>query len=682
MNPQDIDIQQNPQLQNALNLVRHTSQSLFLTGKAGTGKSTFLRYVCQNTKKQYVVLAPTGIAAINAGGQTLHSFFKLPFHPLTPDDPRYAGRRLRDFLKYNKEHIRLIRRLELIIIDEISMVRPDIIDFIDRILRHYSGNSRQPFGGKQLLLVGDIFQLEPVVTRDERDILRRFYETPFFFSAHVFRDIELVSIELTKVYRQTDRAFITILDHIRQGQATQADLQLMNMRSLPDPASSSLQGDEAEGLFQITLATRRDTVNNINQSRLDQLEGDVMTFKGVVQGEFPETAMPTVLDLQLKVGAQIIFVKNDRERRWVNGTLGVITGISEDGTQLYIVDDQGQEHDVERAQWANVRYTYNEQEKKIEEEELGVFIQFPVRLAWAITIHKSQGLTFDHVRIDFTGGVFAGGQAYVALSRCRSLEGLQLTQPLTPSDIFVNPNIVTFSQRFNNQHAVDVALRRAQADIQYADAIQAFDRCDFATAIDQLILAMHSRYDIEKPWARRLIRHKLSVITRQQHQLDDIQEQLKKMQQEMDEHHRLLRRFSEEYIRLAEQSTELDDPRSAIANYDKALQLCPDNTDALIGKSRVQLSQRRLQRALTTINQALQLSPHSFKALYTRGKILFQQRNLDAAAADLDRCTSLRKDNISAHQLFGDILAAQGDEDAAAVQWAIAEQLRKRKGDC
>lgn len=664
---------QNPQLRNALNLVQHTSQSLFLTGKAGTGKSTFLRYVCQNTKKQHVVLAPTGIAAINAGGSTLHSFFKLPFHPLTPDDPRYAGRRLRDFLKYNKEHIKLIRQLELIIIDEISMVRADIIDFIDRILRHYSGNSRVPFGGKQMLLVGDIFQLEPVVTRDEREILQRFYDTPFFFSAHAFREMQLVSIELTQVFRQTDRAFITILDHIRQGQATPADLQLLNMQVGDEVA-------EVSQPFQVILATRRDTVDNINQTRLDQLEGEAATFEGTVQGDFPETAMPTSLELQLKVGAQVIFVKNDREKRWVNGTLGIISGISDDGTMLYVVDDQGREHDVERAEWANVRYTYNEQEKKIEEEELGVFIQFPLRLAWAITIHKSQGLTFDRVRIDFTGGVFAGGQAYVALSRCRSLEGLTLTQPLTQSDIFVNPNIVQFAQRFNDQHAVDVALRRAQADIQYADALAAFDRCDFAAAVDNLILAMHSRYDIEKPWARRLIRHKLGIITRQHTELENLKQQLAEMKQQMEEHRHTLRRFSDEYIRLAEQSTEMNDPRSAIANYDKALQLSPDNIDALIGKARVQLSQRRLQKALATINQALEITPHSFKALYTRGKILFNQRNLDAAAADLDRCTSLRKENISAHQLFGDILAAQGDEDAAAVQWAIAEQLKRKKG--
>ena len=671
---QNIDTQ-NPQFKNALNLVQFTAQSVFLTGKAGTGKSTFLRYVCQHTKKKHVVLAPTGIAAINAGGSTLHSFFKLPFHPLTPDDPRYAGRRLRDFLKYNKEHCKLIRELELIIIDEISMVRADVIDFIDRILRHYSGNSRLPFGGKQLLLVGDIFQLEPVVTRDERDILQRFYDTPFFFSAHVFREMQLVSVELTQVYRQTDRAFITILDHIRQGSATNADLQLLNIR---DSATSQPVSVGEKKLFEVTLATRRDTVDDINQTNLNGLEGDAVTFRGNVQGDFPESAMPTSLDLQLKVGAQIIFVKNDRDKRWVNGTLGMITGISEDGTQLYVVDEHGKEHDVEQAQWANVRYTYNEEEKKIEEEELGTFTQFPVRLAWAITIHKSQGLTFDRVCIDFTGGVFAGGQAYVALSRCRSLEGLTLRQPLTPSDIFVNPSIVAFAEKFNDQHAVDVALRRAQADIQYADAIAAFDQCDFAAAVDNLILAMHSRYDIEKPWARRLIRHKLGIITRQQTQLDAMKDQMQAMQKEMEEHQRTLRRFSDEYVRLAEQSQEMDDARSALANYDKALQLFASNTEALIGKARVQLSQRHLQRALTTVNEALQLAPHSFKALYTRGKILFQQRNLEAAAADLDRCTSLRKENISAHQLFGDILAAQGDEDAAAVQWAIAEQLKKK----
>lgn len=671
----EIDTQ-NSQFRNALNLVQFTSNSLFLTGKAGTGKSTFLKYICEHTKKKYVVLAPTGIAAINAGGVTLHSFFKLPFHPLVPDDPRYAGRKLRDFLKYNKEHCKLVREVELIIIDEISMVRADIIDFIDRILRTYSGNHRQAFGGKQMLFVGDIFQLEPVVKRDERDILQRFYETPYFFSARVFQEMKLVSIEFTQVYRQTDKVFVSVLDHIRTNTVTKADLQLINCQVRNEGENTNENDSTA---LTITLAARRDTVDFINQSRLSALEGDVQTFSGEIQGEFPESSLPTLLELQLKVGAQIIFIKNDHDKRWVNGTLGMIEGIDVDGKFIYVMTEDGKHHDVEREIWENVRYTYNEKEKKIEEEELGVFKQFPLRLAWAITIHKSQGLTFDHVNVDFSGGVFAGGQTYVALSRCRSLEGLSLSQELNFADIFVNPNVVTFSQQFNDQHAVEVALRRAEADIQYHDAVKAFDDCHFEEALEQLIRAMHSRYDIEKPWAKRLIRKKLSIITTQRDTIDSLTNRLETMEAELKGKQRQLNKLAEEYVHLAEQSIEMDDASSAIANYTKALTLNPECVEALIGKSRVQLSQRRLTKALHNINEALRVAPHSFKALYTRGKILFNMRELDAAAADLDRCTSIKPKNISAHQLFGDILSAQGDEDAAALQYAIAERLKKDK---
>ncbi len=658
----------NQQFRNAMNLIQFTSQSLFLTGKAGTGKSTFLKYVCEHTKKRHVVLAPTGIAAINAGGVTMHSFFKLPFHPLVPDDPRYAGRKLREFLKYNKEHCKLLKQVELIIIDEISMVRADIIDFIDRILRTYSGQARLPFGGKQLLLVGDIFQLEPVVTRDERDILNRFYETPFFFSARVFREMQLVSIELTQVYRQTDKAFVSVLDRIRTNQADKSDLQLLN---------TCVGKPSDENSLIITLAARRDTVDAINQQNLNNLEGESQRFKGEIHGDFPENSLPTLLELELKVGAQIIFIKNDKDKQWVNGTLGMVEGIDLEGNFLYIVTEDGHHFDVEREQWENVRYTYNEKEKKIEEEQLGVFIQFPVRLAWAITIHKSQGLTFNRVHIDFSGGVFAGGQTYVALSRCRSLEGLTLQHDIQPSDVFVNPNIVAFSRQFNNQHDVDVALRRAEADIQYHDAAVAFDRGDFEACIEQFIRAMHSRYDVEKPWVRRLIRRKLGIINTQKADMEMLRQEIVRLNNELNNQQHLLSELAMEYVHLAEQSMELSEPKAAIANYEKALKLHPQCLEAMVGKARVLLSQGKLQRALKTINIALDTSPHSFKALYTRGKILFQQQDYELALADLDRCTSLRPKNISAHQLLGDIFADLGDEEHAAIQYAIVEQLKK-----
>ena len=563
-NPIDLD---NPELQQALQIIQFTRRSLFLTGKAGTGKSTFLRYIASHTRKKHVILAPTGIAAINAGGSTLHSFFKLPFHPLLPNDTQYAPRNLRKTLKYNSEKIKIIRELELIIIDEISMVRADIIDFIDKVLRVYSHNMREPFGGKQLLLVGDIYQLEPVVREADRQLLRPFYPSAFFFDAKTFSQMRLVSIELRKVYRQSDPTFIGILDHIRAAQVTDRDLSRLNERVAADDS-------DTQGQLSITLSARRDTVDYINNKRLADLPGDTEMFRGDIKGEFPESSLPTPRELELKVGAQVLFVKNDMERRWVNGTLSTVVGFDEDGhDRIYVVTEDGTELDVEREKWSNVRYTFNEREKKIEEQELGTYTQFPIRLAWAITVHKSQGLTFRRVKLDFTGGVFAGGQTYVALSRCTSLSGLTLKAPIRRDEIFVRGEVQHFARSYNDQATISLALKQSRADKGYWDAVQAFGRGDMQAALDAFFLAIHSRYDIEKPAAKRLIRRKLNLINSQRHLIDDLRKQL----QEKNDY---LKKLAVEYVIMGKECEMEKMREAAIRNYEKALALCPDIPEA------------------------------------------------------------------------------------------------------
>ena len=587
----------NKEFQDALQLITHTRQSVFLTGKAGTGKSTFLKYICNHTKKKYVVLAPTGIAAINAGGVTLHSFFKLPFRPMLPDDPdlSLSHGRIFEFFKYPKEKRKIIAEVDLIIIDEISMVRADIIDCVDRILRVYSGNMRLPFGGKQLLFVGDVFQLEPVVPSDQKEILSLFYASPFFFSARVFKDINLVPIELQKVYRQTDSVFINILDRIRNNAARKQELDTLNGRYFP---SFEPQNED----MYITLATRRDQVDFINEKKLAELPGEEYVSVGKIEGDFPESSLPTQLNLSIKEQAQVIFIDNDYERRWVNGTIGMVSGIDENGN-VYVLLESGVEHLVEPTSWRNYKYKYNEKEKRIEEEIVGTFEQLPIRLAWAITVHKSQGLTFSRVVVDLTGGVFAGGQTYVALSRCTSLEGLVLKSKISSRDIFIRKEIVEFSQIFNNQALIEKSIKESEAELQYGRAAQGFRQGNMKEAVEAFAAAVSKRNELDNPMVQRLLRLKLQALNSQKAQIKALREELHSLRETQKE-------YAHEYYLMGNECiTKAHDANAAIRCFDKALNLNPNYVEAWVRKGVTLLDIGEDYDAHVCLNKAVKLSP-------------------------------------------------------------------------
>lgn len=658
----------NREFQDALQLITHTRQSVFLTGKAGTGKSTFLKYICQETKKKHVVLAPTGIAAINAGGMTLHSFFKLPFRPMLPDDPDLSLKsgRIFDFFKYPKEKRKILAEVELIIIDEISMVRADIIDTVDRILRVYSGNMRLPFGGKQLLFVGDVFQLEPVVPSDQKDILNRFYPNPFFFSARVFQEIHLVPIELQKVYRQKDEKYIDILDKIRNNSAKSEDLALLNARCFP---SFEPQNEE----MYITLATRRDQVDSINEKKLTSLEGEEFVSVGSIEGDFPESSLPTQLKLSIKEQAQVIFIENDRERRWVNGTIGIVSGIDSEG-HVFVLLENGKEHLVEPSVWHNYKYKYNEEKKRIEEEIIGTFRQLPLRLAWAITVHKSQGLTFARVVVDLTGGVFAGGQTYVALSRCTSLDGLVLKSRISTSDIFLRREIVAFSRQFNDQRLIEQTLRESEAELLYARAAHSFKRGDFPDTVETFAKAVEKQNELEKPQVRRLLRMKLQKIRSQQEQIRSLREELHALREAQKEYAR------EYYLMGNECITQAHDTRAALRCFEKALRLAPLYLDAWVRKGVTLQELGEDREAMICFNRAVEINNKSFKARYNRGKCRLRQNYREEALADLRIAAGIKPEHIGTHLLLAETYRLLGDEETAERHESIAEKLRRKKG--
>ena len=674
----DLD---NPEFQDAWSVLRKTNRSIFLTGKAGTGKSTFLKYIRANTKKKLVVLAPTGIAAVNVGGQTMHSFFKIPFKPLLPDDPDISNiTRLRKMLRYTKEKVKLIRELELIIIDEISMVRADVIDFVDRILRVYSGNMREPFGGKQLLLVGDIFQLEPVVTHDIREILRRYYKNFFFFNARAFQQINLVAVELKKIYRQSDSDFISLLDRVRVNRATMSDIARLNQRCNPDY-------QEVNDQFAVTLATRRDTVDSINDEHMNSLKTPEFVYQGKIEGDFPENNLPTAWRLTLKEGAQVIFIRNDKEGRWYNGTIGKVTRLSDN--EVYVTLENGVELDVLPEVWENMQYTYNEKEKKVEEKVLGTFMQIPIKPAWALTVHKSQGLTFNHVVLDFVGGAFTGGQTYVALSRCTSLEGITLLKPLSERDIIVNMAVVDFSRQFNNRQILNEAMEQERANQLYRRAVHAFDHQEFDDCVRCFTEAMKIKDNIQNEAVKRLIVRKLNIFKKQARSIERLKEVIESQK-------KTLQSLALEYASMGDQALNLDDSgvvgegsapygkrlddiaiKSALANYNKALRIMPDCIEAMIGKARLLMTIDQPDGAEQELNRALELDKNNYMALITMGELMEVNSDIPEAIKSYKKAAKADKKRPEPHDRLQAIYERIGFDDLADEEKEIADRLRR-----
>lgn len=454
-------MENNEELKMAWELVENTGANVFLTGKAGTGKTTFLRELRRRSPKRMVVLAPTGIAAINAGGSTIHSFFQLPLSPYVPG-ASFGGKEQRRF-QFGRVKRNIIRTLDLLVIDEISMVRADLLDAVDSVMRRYRRHDR-PFGGAQLLLIGDLQQLAPVVKDGDWELMKQYYDTPFFFSSKALALAPCLTIELQKVYRQQDAGFIGLLNKIRSGSADDATLAELNRRCVPGfvpPADSDY----------IRLVTHNHQAQAINDRELALLPGRAVAYRATVQGEFPEHSYPADEELTLKEGAQVMFIKNAPDRTYYNGMIGTVTTVADDSL-LVRSKETGEEIELEQAEWQNTRYTIDEATKEITETVDGVFRQYPLRLAWAITIHKSQGLTFEHAIIDASRS-FAHGQTYVALSRCRSLQGLVLSAPLSRSAVISDATVDSF-------------ITRAEASRPTPDTLSELQREYVAQTLDEL----------------------------------------------------------------------------------------------------------------------------------------------------------------------------------------------------
>jgi hypothetical protein len=448
-----------------IDFIEKTNKPIFMTGKAGTGKTTFLHYIRSNTKKNLIVVAPTAVAAINAGGVTIHSFFQVPFGPILPAPfinafSEFSGK------SFGPEKSKIIKYLDLLIIDEISMVRADTIDYIDRVMRFIKGDSR-PFGGAQLLMIGDLYQLPPVFQKDWH-LLGKFYKGPYFFDSLIFKEFPLLTFELTKVHRQSDPIFIEILNEIRNGAIREDLLQKLNEHYNKNPANQDLAD-------HVTLTTHNPLVKQLNEQRLAELTGETHVFKAKITGDFPKEAYPTEEELVLKEGAMAMFIKNDSsgKKQFYNGRTAKVKSIKGERIELTFLDD-GSSFEANQEVWENNKYALSESDQKVTQTSAGSFTQFPLRLAWAITIHKSQGLTFDKAVID-VGAAFAHGQTYVALSRCRNLEGLILKEKVELRNIITDASVSAFMQKAQAEIPTQHTLADALFTLYLETLQQSFD---------------------------------------------------------------------------------------------------------------------------------------------------------------------------------------------------------------